>query len=168
MQKEPAPLYRKINKKAYGAHYLRGGHARYDRNTKEGISRSMKKGVRRGLDYSPLYMFLLSKVGCKWPEVHSEAVSRLPKRDTILEDIFKPGKRAPVIWGGGSAMYTGMFIDENDILRTVTPEVKNEELVPQCGCCTNTYNGRELVRKYDPNLNNSALFEKYKDSISNQ
>lgn len=75
------PLYTKINRTTRGIHRMNaGGEYRDERNSKkqpEGNRKSMGKKEKRGLDYTPLYKFLLSKVGQDWASVHSEAVSRL-------------------------------------------------------------------------------------------
>ena len=39
---------------------------------------------QRGLDYTPLFKFLLKKVGSNWDDVYSEAVSRLDRPDPIF------------------------------------------------------------------------------------
>lgn len=54
------------------------------REIPKGIQRSMKKNDHRGLDYTPLYKFLLSKIGEDWTSVHSEALSRLDKEEPIF------------------------------------------------------------------------------------
>ena len=77
------PLYRKVNTRAYGVHHWKGGDAKHDRNTKTGTQRSMKKGVQRGRDYTPLFKFLLSKIGKDWDKVYSEACARLDTPEPI-------------------------------------------------------------------------------------
>ena len=42
-------------------------------------------GIKQhGLDYTPLYKFLLFKVGRKWDEVYSEAIARLDKKNQFF------------------------------------------------------------------------------------
>ncbi len=72
-------LYRKVNTKARGVHHLFGSDFRNSRHSSNSESTKMAKGKLRGLDYTPLFKFLLSKVGEKWNIVHSEAISRLDK-----------------------------------------------------------------------------------------
>ena len=43
----------------------------------------MHPGRQNGLDYTPLFRFLLSKVGQDWDAVHSEAVARLDRQEPI-------------------------------------------------------------------------------------
>lgn len=89
-QKEP--LYRKVNNKARMTRHGDGGEYRYGRHTKkqkisieeETMRSSMHSKFRHGLDYTPLYRFLLSKVGHNWTQVHSEALSRLDKEEPIF------------------------------------------------------------------------------------
>ena len=74
MNKPKGKLYRKENKKALNYHGDKGGDFRHSRNTKamkqfEGGSMSIKKDVQRGVDYTPLFKFLLSKVGKVWDHV---------------------------------------------------------------------------------------------------
>lgn len=84
MNKQKENLYRKVNTKARNNNHRIGKDSKNDRNTKIGISTKMKKDVERGLDYTPLFRFLLSKVGKSWVDVHSEAVSRLDKNHQII------------------------------------------------------------------------------------
>ncbi|MGB4774294.1 MAG: hypothetical protein WBP45_03920 [Daejeonella sp.] len=44
----------------------------------------MFSNKQRGLDYTPLFRFLLSKVGANWNNVFSEAKARLYKPDPIF------------------------------------------------------------------------------------
>ncbi|MFX8020124.1 hypothetical protein ABTK57_20225, partial [Acinetobacter baumannii] len=71
MRKEP--LYRKVNTTAHGVFHRFGeDFSTMRRSVNAGEVRldaiSMKKGVRRGLDYTPLFRFLLSRVGQDWDE----------------------------------------------------------------------------------------------------
>jgi len=144
------PLYRKVNTKARNVHHNSGSEARYDRNTKKGINKSMKKGVERGLDYTPLYRFLLSKVGKNWDEVHSEAVSRLDHEDPIYHLVARhEGDKKESVRCGESAYYSGLYVDENNTLQKVNPNLKNEDFFPGCHCCTHTFNGTPLQKTYD-------------------
>ncbi|WP_235213420.1 hypothetical protein [Amycolatopsis sp. MJM2582] len=43
----------------------------------------MRRRARRGLDYTPLFRFLLGKVGADWDEVYNEAAARLDSPDPI-------------------------------------------------------------------------------------
>ena len=43
------PLYRKVNTRTRNVSHNKGSDAKRDRNTKKGISKSLKKDVQRGL-----------------------------------------------------------------------------------------------------------------------
>lgn len=151
MNKEIKPLYRKVNSKARGCDHHKGPDAKNDRNTKKGIKKSLKKGARRGLDYTPLYKFLLSKIGQDWTAIHSEAVSRLDKQEPIyyLVKLNKEGHSYDTVRCDESSMYSALYVDENNKLQKVNPDLKNEHLFPSCSCCTHTFNGTPLVKTYE-------------------
>jgi hypothetical protein len=70
-------LFRKVNTTAHGVHHRFGGDFRDDRRgedvLKSGATRlGMHGEKRRGLDYTPLFRFLLSRVGKEWSEVHGK------------------------------------------------------------------------------------------------
>jgi hypothetical protein len=86
MQKEP--LYRKVNTTAHGVHHLHGADFRNSRHAQrvkdsEATHQSMHGKKQRGLDYTPLFRFLLSKVGKDWDAVYSEAISRLDRSEPV-------------------------------------------------------------------------------------
>lgn len=161
---EKEPLYRKVNTKARGCFHKVGSDAKYDRNTKAGIQRSMKNNVRRGLDYTPLFKFLLSKVGKKWDEVYWEAQSRLNSEEPIFwmvtfgrEDQrtmpLKVTEKTQRILDGSflydNSSYSLLVVDEEGILQIKDPSLKNEDIEPHCPCCTHTFNGKPLVNKFN-------------------
>jgi hypothetical protein len=163
MKREKEPLYRKVNTKARGVHHNKGGDAKYDRNTKKGFEK-MKQGVQRGLDYTPLYRFLLSKVGQDFDTVFSEAVSRLDKEDPIWHIVIRPEENLTIrieparyICSGESTFYSALYVDDNNVLQLVDPNLKNEDFAPGCTCCTHTFNGKPLLRKYINSENNTEL-----------
>ena len=153
------PLYRKVNTLARGVRHQSGGEARWERNTKaetrardEGLTRGkMAQGVRRGLDYTPLYRFLLSKVGQDWESVRAEAEGRLDRPDPIYWMVARSEEeRQPVVWLGESSRYSGLFIDHQNRLQRVAPDLTINDLEPTCACCTHTFNGQRLTRPYRP------------------
>lgn len=152
------PLWRKENKTIICKKYYvqRGEDFRHDRNTKkmknfEGGKISMKKR-KLGRDYTPLYKFLLSKVGKNWDEIFSEAKSRLDEEKPIWHLVMDPndeivktryfGKLPERIRCGESSYYSALFVDENNILQKVNPNAKAPE--PNCSCCTWTFNGKVI------------------------
>src|SRR5687767_1318054 len=75
MSYERKPLYRKVNTRARGVHHGFGGDFRHERNTKrfkeaDATRGSMHASGNRGLDYTPLFRFLLSSVGRNWDDVY--------------------------------------------------------------------------------------------------
>ena len=147
MRKDIKPLYRKVNTRTINVHHQSGSDARHDRNTKQGLKKSMRRGAERGLDFTPLYMFLLSKVGQNWDDIYSEAVSRLPYSDPIFH-LVKDKDWGPTVRCGESSRYSALYIDENNLLQKVDPELTNEKLTPSCPCCTHTFNGKPLMLPY--------------------
>lgn len=149
MNKEIKPLYRKVNTKARNCHHISGSEARYDRHIKKGMSKSMKKSDQRGLDYTPLYKFLLSKVGEDWDKVHSQAVARLDKEEPIYHLVAKiPSKKRDYVGCDESTYYSGLYVDDDNILQKVNPNLKNEDLYPSCWCCTHTFNGTPFQKTW--------------------
>ena len=85
---QPTPLYRRVNTRARGVHHHTGGEYRHDCHSKRTLQsdanwQSMHGPVRRGPDYTPLFRFLLSRVGKPWRDVHSEAVARLDRAEPL-------------------------------------------------------------------------------------
>lgn len=82
-------LYRRESVTSKGA-IASGGEYRWGRHGKQAddeqlpLRESMHGRIQHGMDYTPLFQFLLSKVGQPWNEVHSEAVSRLDKPAPIF------------------------------------------------------------------------------------
>jgi hypothetical protein len=90
MNRQKEPLYRKENKASLSCKYyvVKGGDFRHQRNTKEFLNDErthlpMHSGQFQ-YDYTPLFMFLLSRVGKNWDEVYSEAKARLNKEEPIF------------------------------------------------------------------------------------
>jgi hypothetical protein len=150
MNKDIKPLYRKVNATAHNVDHYKGSDAKYYRNKKSGIKKSMKKDVQRGLDYTPLYKFLLSKVDEDWTNVHSEAIKRLDCEEPIFHLVAKDdSEKRDYVRCGESSYYSGLYVDENNKLKKVNPNFKNEDLTPSCDCCTHTFNGKVLIKKYN-------------------
>ena len=146
------PLYRKVNTRTQHVWHNTGSDAKHDRNTKGGLKKSMKKDVKRGLDYTPLYKFLLSKVGCKWDEVYSEAKHRLPIGETdAINHLLRKDVESEQ-WGycrgSENDLYSTLYVDENGLLQKTHPDLHIESLYPSCGCCTHTFNGKPLTNKW--------------------
>ncbi len=151
---EKKPLYRKVNSKARGAWHGSGGQFKWDRNTKrikenESGRGSMHRKHQHGLDYTPLYRFLLSKVGCDWNEVHSEAVSRLDTQEPIFHLVARnEAEMRDRVGVDESTYFSGLFIDDKNRLAVVNPDLRIEDMKPYCPCCTHTFNGKPFVKKF--------------------
>ncbi|MEX2668371.1 hypothetical protein [Candidatus Uabimicrobium amorphum] len=148
MNRNKKPLYRKVNTKAKGVHHHFGGDYSTNRHSKNNVV-GMSKGKRRGLDYTPLFKFLLSKVGQPWDKVHSEAVSRLDREEPIYYIVSLDKSSAKdVVLVGESSYFSGLFVDEQGILQLTAPHIGPGDLEPSCACCTHSLNGKVFTKKY--------------------
>ena len=110
------PLYRTVNTRSHHVNHYRGigPDAKNDRNTKEGLKKSMNSR-KLGLDFKPLFMFLLSKVGEKWDDVYSEAKARIPSTELhVIEWMFGDFDTVRL---GDNAYYSSLIVDEDGILQ---------------------------------------------------
>ncbi|MFD2909686.1 hypothetical protein ACFSX9_13190 [Flavobacterium ardleyense] len=144
-QKEP--LYRKVNTRARNVHHNFGGDFKYSRNKKQETLEQTKGTMygtkERGLDYTPLFRFLLSRVGSDWNEIFSEAKSRLDKIEPIFILVsLKEIEKEDIIRVGESTYFSGMYVDDDGILQLAKPTLKTTELKHYCECCTHTFNGK--------------------------
>lgn len=142
------PLYRRVNTKARNVHHNFGGDFESSRNKKqktpEQIIGNMHGKQQRGLDYTPLFRFLLSKVGSAWNEIFSEAKSRLDKAEPIFWLVaLNQQDKKDLIRIGESTYFSGMFVDDEGILKLTNPTLKASDLQHYCECCTHTFNGVE-------------------------
>ncbi|MFK8251993.1 hypothetical protein [Ancylobacter terrae] len=117
--------------------------------------RSVRTGMHanrhRRHDYTPLFRFLLARVGEPWADVYGEAVSRLDRSEPIFWLVARrEEERRPFVLIGESSYYSGLFVDEAGRLARVDPELRVEHMRPSCSCCTHTFNGVPFVRRYEP------------------
>lgn len=145
---EKKPLYRKENTTAHNVWRNNpGGHYRDQRNTKaqsrsEAMRGSMHGIKHHGYDYTPLFRFLLSRVGGHWDEIFSEAVSRLDRPEPVFWMVaIHEEDREDIVRLGESAYFNGLFVDGQKQLQIVNPHLSVEEMKPHCRCCTHTFNG---------------------------
>ncbi|WP_347905708.1 hypothetical protein [Pseudomonas purpurea] len=145
---EKKPLYRKVNTTAHGAHQNLAPYYQYQRNakvvagTEDKDRASMHAPQRRGLDYTPLFKFLLSRVGGRWDEIFSEAVGRLDRPDPIFWMVaLHEHEREESVALGQSSFYSGLFVDSDGLLKKVNPDFRAEHMKRYCRCCTHTFNG---------------------------
>jgi len=98
----------------------------------------MHGGKLRGLDYTPLFQFLLSKVGFDWNAVYEEARPRLNTEEPIYWLVARSSpEMRPYVRVGESSYYSGMYIDADNM----APALTASDLKRQCTCCTHTFNG---------------------------
>lgn len=147
MNKEKSKLYRKVNTKAFNVHHNFGGDFKNTlnsrRETLEQTKGKMFGKKERGLEYTPLYRFLLSKVGSNWDEVFSESKSRLDKAEPIFYMVaLKENDKEDFIRIGESTYFSGLYVDNNGILQLSNSNLKAKDMKPFCNCCTHTFNGK--------------------------
>lgn len=148
---EKEPLYRKVNTRARGVRHRFGGEFRWRRRDGTDDRTAMSQGVRRGLDYTPLFRFLLSRVGDNWDTIHSEAVARLDTPEPIFWMVALTRAAAhDMICIGESTYFSGLYVDEHNRLQIVAPELGPHSLEPSCPCCTHTFNGVRFTKPYRP------------------
>lgn len=145
MRKEK--LFRKVNTGTHGVHHDSGGNYRWERNTKAEMRNEKAQGPmhsrrRNGRDYTPLFKFLLSRVGRDWNEIYSEAVARLDDPAPIFWIVARcEAEERPYVRIGESTYYSGLTIDAANRLALVAPDFSIDDLKPRCTCCTHTFNG---------------------------
>lgn len=147
MNKEKSKLFRKVNTKTYNVHHTFGGNYKNTRNSKKETLEQTKGKMfgkkERGFDYTPLYRFLISKVGSDWNDVFSEAKSRLDKTEPIFVIVaLKENEKHDFVRIGESSYFSGLYVDNNNILKLCNPDLKAKDMKPFCACCTHTFNGK--------------------------
>ncbi len=111
----------------------------------------MKSSLKHGMDYTPLFQFLLSRVGYDWDETYREAVARLDRPDPIFWIVAKPReRRCSVVRVGESTYFSGLYVDEENKLARVDPNLSVNDLKPSCSCCTHTFNGQRFTQPFLP------------------
>ena len=147
-------LCRKVNTRTHGVRHKTGGDWSSERNTKvqsEDQSRngSMHADHRRGLDYTPLFRFLISRVGENWATIHSEAVARIDRPDPVFWLVARSEEeKKPVVRIGENSYFSGLYVDADNNLARVDPGLTADDLEPTCACCTHTFNGIPFTRPY--------------------
>jgi hypothetical protein len=96
-----------------------------------------------GLDYTPLFRFLLSRVGENWNEIYGEAVSRLDRPEPIFWLVaLREDERKEYVQTGETSFFSGLYVDGKGRLQLVNPRLGPEQMMPLCRCCTYTLNGK--------------------------
>jgi len=147
------PLFRKVNTRTHHVRHGDGGEYRWSRNTRQEKKNEPSRGSthsdhRHCLDYTPLFKFLLSRVGDDWAEIYGEAVARFDRSDPIFWLVAScDAEKQPFVRMGRNSYISGLYVDENDHLSLVDPDLRVEHMEPSCSCCTHTFNGVPFVRK---------------------
>lgn len=146
------PLYRSVNTRTHSVRHGGGKDYRFSRRREDRVHAGAMGGRQRhGLDYTPLFKFLLSRVGDDWDAVHAEAIARLDRAEPIFWMVARSqAEGEPFVCMGGSAYYSGLFVDDGNRLQRVDPHLSVEQMEPDCACCTHTFNGVLFTRKYRP------------------
>jgi len=147
MNRRKKPLFRKVNTRTHRVVHDFGGDYKHTRNkkrdTREQVKGAMRSKQRRGLDYTPLYRFLLSKVGADWGEVYQEASSRVDDVERLYDIVARQeDDRKDYVATGESSYFSGLYVDEDNILQLTNPSLTAKDMVPSCSCCTHTLNGK--------------------------
>lgn len=129
------PLYRKENKVSLSNKYnvSTGSEYRYQRHSKAFLNddrnhKSMTSG-KYGYDYTPLFKFLLSKVGSDWDKIYAEAKARLNDPEPIFWMVaLQESERRSIVRLGDSTYYSRLFVDDDGILAIVNPNISSTEL----------------------------------------
>ncbi|WPN97382.1 hypothetical protein [Pseudomonas sp. MUP55] len=102
----------------------------------------MHSHQRHGLDYTPLFRFLLSKVGHPWSQVFSEAKARLDRPDPVFWMVaLHESDKQEYVRTDENSYYSGLWVDEAGLLQKVNPRLTPEHMTRFCNCCTQTFNG---------------------------
>lgn len=143
------PLYRKVNTRTHGVTHGSGQRAAYERRGQKPPATSMHSKQRHGFDYTPLYRFLLSRIGRVWEEVHSDAVARLDQEAPIYHIVaLRESEQEAFVRTGESSYFSGLCLKEGR-LAVVDPTLTPKNFKPFCACCTHSFNGVNVETPYD-------------------
>lgn len=145
------PLFRSVNTRTHNVRHDFGGDYRWSRRREGTLEErgTMHAGQQRGRDYTPLFRFLLSRVGKDWTDVHREAVSRPDREEPIFWIVARTeAEQSSYVRIGERSYYSGLYVDENNRLAVVDPSLSVEQMEPICACCTHTFNGIPYTQPY--------------------
>lgn len=109
----------------------------------------MRGRQQRGLDYTLLFRFLLSRVGQSSADVYREAAARLDRPDPIFWLVARTAtEEHACVRIGRSSYYSGLRVDAEGRLALVDPSLSLPDVEPRCACCTYTLNGTPFTRRY--------------------
>lgn len=151
------PLYRKVNRKSsYQCRCAeaKGGRFAWARHSKamrqfDGrhlpMSRATSNYLSTGYDYTPLFRYLLSRVGDPWDDIYAYVKPRLNTTEPIWHIVSQPGipaSRGSFFCLGEGSYWSRLWIDDEGRLQRVDPTQANAE--PGCWCHTYSFNGSRI------------------------
>lgn len=87
-------------------------------------------------------------MGKDWSEIHSEAVSRLDQAEPIFWMVAKKEEdKKDIVRIGENSYYSGLYVDENNRLQKVAPQLTMDNFDLGCECCTQSFNGKARIPK---------------------
>ena len=128
------PLFRKVNIRTHHMRYVDGGEYRWSRNTRQEKKTESSRGSthsdhRHCLDYTPLFKFVLSRVGDDWAAIYGEAVARLHRSEPVFWLVAScDAEKLPFVRIGGKSFFSGLYVDENNRLSLVDPDLRVEHM----------------------------------------
>lgn len=143
-------LYRSSNAMDQKARHI-GGEYRWTRRSADPLlQKKMYPNRYNGRDYTPLFRFLLSHIGDDWTAVYREAASRLDSPDPIFWLVAQcEAERRSYVRVGDASYYSGLYVDDENRLQLVAPDLRAEDMKPFCSCCTHSFNGVRFTLSYD-------------------
>lgn len=82
--------------------------------------------------------------------MRTQAVPRLDKENPIYWIVARnEHEKQPVVRVGNNSYFSGLYVDGDGLLAKVAPDLRNEDLKPQCKCCTHSFNGEPLIAKFE-------------------
>lgn len=140
-------LYRSVNTRTHDVRHGSCLAYRYERHTKREKNKrsnrsSMHSHQRHGFDYTPLFRFLLSKVGHPWDQVFSEANARLDRPEPVFWMVaLHESDKQEYVRTDENSYYSGLWVDEDGLLQKVNPQLTPEQMTPFSDGYTHTFNG---------------------------
>lgn len=157
------PLYRKVNRKssyqcrcteAKGGRFAWARHSKAMRqfDGRRLPTRNAKSPyMTDGYDYTPLYRYLLSRVGEPWDDIYAYVKPRLNTTEPIWWLVSRTGfpkDNLSFCRIGEGSYWSRLWIDPEGRLQKVDPTHSHTE--PDCQCHTYSFDGSRIVgRKHD-------------------
>lgn len=147
-QNKSRKLYRSVNTTTRHHSNNPGGEYRWERNRKKAedellpARESMRGRQYRGRDYTPLFHFLLGKIGQPWDETFSEVSRRLDTTEPVFWLVaLHEHQERDLVRIGDASYYPGLFVDGDGVLQQVNPDITERDVTVFCRCCTHTFVG---------------------------